>query len=189
MARSSRHPESRHLSVQKGVDVAHAPESWQEAVRLYRVGQRGVRPTATQPGPAAGTLHMRVRRAEVDEGLKVGLTSEERAELLRLRREVRILEEQEILGKAVLFFTRRPIGARGAPPDRGAEVAPPCLAPGPYPRRNARGLPRLEAASALKTLSAGRAAQATDAAIHAAPHGIYGAPRVHTSLAPALAFA
>jgi transposase len=92
--------------VQKGVDAAHTPEFTREAVRHHRVGQRGSRPTAQQPGIDPGTLlRTWVRQAEVDQGLKEGLTSAERGELVRLRHEVCILEEEkELLHEAASLF-------------------------------------------------------------------------------------
>ena len=76
-----------------------------EAVRLFRIGGRGVKATAYQIGIAPDSLRKWIAQTDIDDGLAEGLTSEEHEELRRLRRENRILlEEKEILRKAALFF-------------------------------------------------------------------------------------
>jgi transposase len=83
------------------------PEFRAEAVRLYRMGGKTLAETAREIGVSDWTLARWVRQADIDEGKAEGLTTEEREELSRLRRECRILkEEKEILRKAALFFAR-----------------------------------------------------------------------------------
>ncbi len=85
----------------------YPPEFRKEAVRLYRMGGRTLAGTAREIGISDWTLARWVRQAEIDEGKAEGLTTEEREELNRLRRECKILkEEKESLKKAALFFAR-----------------------------------------------------------------------------------
>ena len=70
-------------------------------VELVRAG-RGPEELAREFEPSARTIRNWVNQADLDEGRRQnGLTSEERAELRRLRRENRQLRlEREILSKA-----------------------------------------------------------------------------------------
>jgi len=87
--------------------VPYPPEFRTEAVRLIRGGEAPTAPVARDPRVNAETLRLWVRQADVDDGQRDGLTTEERAELARLRREVRILkQEREVLVKAAAFFAK-----------------------------------------------------------------------------------
>jgi transposase len=76
-----------------------------EAVQLVQANGRSLTQVAKDLGIHHETLRAWVKQAEIDGGRRDGLTTEERTELARLRREVRILkEEKEILRKAAAFF-------------------------------------------------------------------------------------
>jgi transposase len=76
-----------------------------EAVRLLRSSGRSVPQLARELGCSPQSLRNWARQLDVDEGRKEGLSSDEREELRRLRRENRILaEERDILKKAAAFF-------------------------------------------------------------------------------------
>ena len=58
-------------------------------------------------GISPQTIRNWARQIDVDSGAQAGLTSPERDELRRLRRELRIVtEEREILKKAAVFFAK-----------------------------------------------------------------------------------
>lgn len=89
----------------------YPPEFRREAVELVRVSGKPIAQVASNLGVSDQTLRNWVKQAAVDAGKREGLTSEEREELRRLRRENRtLLQEREILKKAAAFFARESEG-------------------------------------------------------------------------------
>ena len=78
-----------------------------QMVELVRSG-RSVESLAKEFEPCAQSIATWVRQADLDEGRREdGLTTDEREELRRLRRENRTLRvEREILKKAAVWFAR-----------------------------------------------------------------------------------
>jgi transposase len=76
-------------------------------VELARAG-RSLSSLAKEFECSWGSIANWVRQADLDEGVrKDGLTSEEREEFFRLRREVKVLrEERDILKKAAAWFAQ-----------------------------------------------------------------------------------
>ena len=86
---------------------AYAPEFRAEAVQLVKSGAKPLSAIARDLGVSIPSLRHWVQQHEIDVGQREGLTTAEREELGRLRRENRILrEEREILKKAAAFFAQ-----------------------------------------------------------------------------------
>ena len=95
-----------------GTHPPYAPEYRRRIIELARVG-RSVQELARE---SANAIRKWVKQAALDEGLRSdGLTTSEREELNRLRRENRVLrEKREILAKAAAWFAQE----TGATPSR-----------------------------------------------------------------------
>ena len=84
----------------------YPPEFRRQMIELVRAG-RTPQELSREFEPSAQAIRNWVQQAEIDEGRKDGPSSEEKAELSRLRRENRQLKlEREILKKAAAWFAR-----------------------------------------------------------------------------------
>lgn len=84
----------------------YPPEFRRQAVELIRSGTP-LKQVAEELGVSEQTLRNWRRQGAIDAGRAEGLTTDEREELRRLRREVRQLrQERDIPAKAVAWFAR-----------------------------------------------------------------------------------
>ncbi len=91
----------------KPIHARYDPEFRARAVELVRAGGLSKAQVARDLGITPETLRLWGKQAEIDASRRDGLTTDEKAELARLRREVAVLtEEREILKKAAAFFAR-----------------------------------------------------------------------------------
>lgn len=96
----------------------YPPEFRRRLVELVRAG-RSPESLAKEFEPSAPAIRKWVRQADLDEGQRDdGLTTDEKTELARLRRENRVLrEEREILKKAAAWFAQE----TGSTPKKGSD--------------------------------------------------------------------
>jgi transposase-like protein len=93
---------------------AYPREFKERAVALYRSGGRSKEDLARELGISPTSLHNWTKQAAIDAGEIVGVSSDDRVELVRLRRENRRLElEVEILKRAAAYFAKENVLPKG----------------------------------------------------------------------------
>ncbi len=179
-----------------------SPEQQAKAVRLAEATpQHGSQWTAIESvdakiGASAETVRKWVRRAEIDAGNRPGMSSEEHAEIKRLRREVAELRRaNEILKAAAAFFGPSSTGHSSAGEVRRRAQGPPRrrrVALGS--RADLRGAHRARSRDRPATYYAPRSREPSPRAVrdtqlkavicrlHEANYGVYGVRKMHAAL-------
>jgi transposase len=78
-----------------------------EVIELCRTSGKSVAQVCRDLGLGETAVRRWIAQAEIDAGRRPGLTTDEHAELVALRKEVRVLrEERDILKRATAFFAK-----------------------------------------------------------------------------------
>jgi transposase-like protein len=85
----------------------HPREFRRRAVELARLDEKPISQIAKDLGISESCLRNWLHQADVDDGRRDGISSGDQAELVRLRRELRVARmEVEILKRAAAFFAQ-----------------------------------------------------------------------------------
>ncbi len=88
----------------------HPPEFRQRAIELARLGDKPKAQIAQDLGISESCLRNWVKQDDIDGGVRKGLSTDERAELVALRRELRTTKmENEILKRAAAYFAKESV--------------------------------------------------------------------------------
>ena len=154
-----------------------------EAVQLLRSSGRSIPQLAKELGVSPQTLRNSASQRDVDEGKADGLSSAERDELRRLRREVKVLaEEREILKKAAAFFaseSRTREGLRVRAREEGRTLDNSDV---PRARGQPLGLSRLGEPAAVAAAVEDARLTVRIRELHAKRRKVYGSPRIWVDL-------
>src|SRR5438034_223528 len=78
-----------------------------ETVALVRHSGKSIAEICRDMGLPESSVHRWLAQANIDAGERDGLTTAEREEFSRIRRELRVVrEERDVLAKAIAFFTK-----------------------------------------------------------------------------------
>ncbi len=85
----------------------HPPEFRRRAVELARLHEKPIAQIAEDLGISDSCLRNWMRQADINDGRRDGVSSGDQAELVELRRELRVARmEVEILKRAAAFFAK-----------------------------------------------------------------------------------
>jgi transposase len=85
----------------------HPPQFRQRALELARLHEKPTAQIAKDLGISDSCLRGWMKQADIEDGRRPGVTHDEHAELIELRRELRVAQmEVEILKRAAAFFAK-----------------------------------------------------------------------------------